>query len=111
MTVRCDILRQNMDWARQDLKTFWPDVVFSTDLYAPHAVMDGTDPLNQTANDIPSTHVFLAWGVGRVGVIGALYLEKAHDPNVKIAHAMNGQLFGKVVPQPQQRYAYHVTMN
>ena len=70
MEIRCDILRENMQWARQDLKTVWPTSVFSTDLYAIWALGDGTDPLNQAANDIPSTHVFIDWGQGKLGVIG-----------------------------------------
>ena len=74
MAIRCAILKENMDLAKRDLKTVWPDMLFSTDLYAPHAVMDGTDPLNQEVNDIPSTHVFMDWGYGKLGVIGALYL-------------------------------------
>jgi hypothetical protein len=111
MTIRCGIMKENADQAKRDLKTVWPEMVFSTDLYAPHAVMDGTDPLNQEVNDVPSTHVFMDWGYGKLGVIGALYLEKAHQPTAKIAHAMNGQLFGKLVPQPQQRDAYRLMLN
>ena len=111
MTIRAAIIKENNSWAKRDLKAVWPNLVFSTDLYAPQAVMDGTDPLNQQVNDIPSTHVFMDWGVGKAGVIGALYLEKAHDPTAKIAHAMNGQLEGATVPQPQQRISYHVMQN
>lgn len=111
MTIRCAILKESMDQAKRDLKSVWPEMVFSTDLYAPHAIMDGTDPLNQQVNEIPSTHVFMDWGYGKLGVIGALYLEKAHQPTAKIAHAMNGQLFGKLVPQPGQRDAYRVMLN
>lgn len=111
MTVRCDILGAQNAQARRDLQTVCPDLVFSTDLYAPHAIMDGTDPWNQRCNQIPSSHVFLDWGTGKLGVIGGVYLEKAHDPTAKLAHAMNGQLFGKRVPQPQTRYAYHLMIN
>jgi hypothetical protein len=111
MTVRCAILKESMDQAKRDLKTVWPDMVFSTDLYAPQAIMDGTDPMNQEVNEIPSTHVFMDWGYGKLGVIGALYLEKAHQPTAKIAHAMNGQLFGKLVPQPGQQNAYRTMLN
>lgn len=111
MTVRCAIMKENMDQAKRDLKTVWPEMLFSTDLYAPQAVMDGTDPMNQEVNEVPSTHVFMDWGYGKLGVIGALYLEKAHQPTAKIAHAMNGQLFGKLVPQPQQRDAYRAMLN
>jgi hypothetical protein len=111
LTVRCGIMKQNDAWAKEDLRSVWPDVVFSTDLYAPQAVMDGTDPLNQQVNDIPSSHVFLDFGTGKLGALSGIYLEKAHDPTAKLAHAMNGQLVGEPVPQPQQRYAYHLMRN
>jgi hypothetical protein len=67
MTVRCGIIKEVDLQAKKDLKSVWPGMVFSTDLYAPQAVMDGTDPLNQQINDVPSSHVFLDWGVGKVG--------------------------------------------
>jgi hypothetical protein len=111
MTVRCRIIAENDAQARRDLRSVWPDVVFSTDLYAPHAVMDGTDPLNQQVNDFPSSHVFLDWGSGKLGALSGIYLEKAHEPTSRLAHAMNGQLFGTPVPQPQQRYAYRLMLN
>jgi hypothetical protein len=111
MTIRCAIMKEVNGMAKKDLKTVWPEVVFSTDLYAPHAIMDGTDPLNQQVNDVPSSHVFLDWGIGRSGALSGLYLEKAHDPEAPIAHAMNGQLFGKPVPQPAQRNTYHLMRN
>src|SRR5437763_12052508 len=111
MTVRCAIMKEVDAMAKRDLKTIWPGLVFSTDLYAPQAVMDGTDPLNQQVNDIPSSHVFLDWGIGRLGALSGVYLEKAHDPAAKLAHAMNGQLFGAVVPQPAQRDTYHLVRN
>jgi hypothetical protein len=111
MTVRCGIMKEVNAQAKKDLKAVWPGAVFSTDLYAPQAVMDGTDPLNQQANDIPSSHVFLDWGVGKLGALSRLYLEKAHQPEAKIAHAMNGQLFGAPVPQPNQRNAYRLMLN
>lgn len=111
MDIRTGIIRENNFLAKHDLKAALPNVPFSTDLYAPQAIMDGTDPLSQEVNAIPASHVFLDWGTGKAGIIGALYLEKAHDPAAKIAHAANGQLFGAGVPQPQQRYAYHLTMN
>lgn len=111
MTTRTAILKEQNAQARKDLTTVWPQVTFSTDLYAPQAVMDGTDPLNQEANEIPSSHVFVDWGYGKAGVVGGVYLEKAHNPRSKLAHAMNGQLFGERVPQPQHRYAYHAMMN
>jgi len=111
MAIRGDIIRQSNAWAKEDLRSIWPEVVFSTDLYAPQAIMDGTDPLAQQVNDLPATHVFLDWGMGKLGVIGAVYLEKAHDPTAKVAHAMNGQLFGDPVPQPAQSHAYRVMLN
>jgi len=111
MRIRCAMLGEQNLQARQDIQTVWPECVFSTDLYAPHAIMDGTDPWNQQVNQIPSTHVFLDWGGGKLSAIGGLYLEKSHDPTAKVAHAMNGQLFGERVPQPQTRYAYHLMLN
>ncbi len=111
MTIRCEIMKECQRQARRDLKTPWPQAVFSTDLYAPHAIMDGTDPLNQEVNDIPSSHVFVDWGIDRLGAYSGVHLEKSHDPTSRIAHAMNGQLFGDPVPQPQQTYAYRATMN
>ena len=111
MTTRCAIMKEVNAQAKKDLKTVWPGMVFSTDLYAPQAVMDGTDPLNQQINDVPSSHVFLDWGAGKLGALSGLYLEKAHKPEAKIAHAMNGQLFGTPVPQPNQRNAYRLMLN
>jgi hypothetical protein len=111
LTIRTAIMREGQDQARRDLRTVWPGLVFSTDLYAPHAIMDGTDPLNQQVNDFPSSHVFLDWGTGRLGALSGVYLEKAHDPASKLAHAMNGQLMGEPVPQPAQRNTYHLMRN
>lgn len=111
MRIRCGMLGEQCAQAAKDIKTVWPDVVYSTDLYAPHAIMDGTDPWNQRCNDIPSTHVFVDWGYGKLGAMSGLYIEKAHDPTAKVAHAMNGQLFSARVPQPQTRYAYHLMLN
>ncbi|MBI1915933.1 MAG: hypothetical protein HYS12_14540 [Planctomycetes bacterium] len=111
MTIRCAIMKEVDAMAKRDLKSIWPEVVFSTDLYAPQAIMDGTDPLNQQVNDVPSSHVFLDWGTGRSGALSGIYLEKAHDPLAKLAHAMNGQLFATPVPQPTQRNTYHLMRN
>jgi len=111
MTIRCAVLKECNAQAKKDLKTVWPEMVFSTDLYAPHAIMDGTDPLNQQVNDVPASHVFLDWGIDRLGVYSGIMLEKAHDPTAKVAHAANGQLFGPTVPQPAQRYAYRACLN
>jgi len=111
VAIRCAIIGEQQAQAAKDIKTVWPEAVFSTDLYALHAMMDGTDTMNQRCNDIPSTHVFMDWGTGKLGIIGGLYLEKAHDPTAKVAHAMNGQLFGKRVPQPQHTYAYRLMLN
>lgn len=110
-TIRCEILKDCQRQARRDLKTPWPQATFSTDLYAPHAIMDGTDPLNQEVNDIPSSHVFVDWGIDRLGAYSGVQLEKSHDPTSRMAHAMNGQLFGEPVPTPQQIYAYRACMN
>ncbi len=38
-------------------------------------------------------------------------LEKAANPTAKVAHAMNGQLFGRQVPQPGQKNAYRACLN
>lgn len=111
MTIRCEIMKDCQRQARRDLKTPWPQATFSTDLYAPHAIMDGTDPLNQEVNDIPSSHVFVDWGIDRLGAYSGVQLEKSHDPTSRMAHAMNGQLFGEPVPPPQQIYAYRAAMN
>lgn len=111
MKIRCAMLGEQCAQASKDLKTVWPEVIYSTDLYAPHAIMDGTEPLNQRCNDVPSTHVFVDWGYGKIGAMSGLYVEKAHDPTAKVAHAMNGQLFSARVPQPQMRYAYHLMLN
>lgn len=111
MTIRCEIMKDCQRQARRDLKTPWPQGTFSTDLYAPHAIMDGTDPLNQEVNDIPSSHVFVDWGIDRLGAYSGVQLEKSHDPTSRMAHAMNGQLFGDPVTQPQQIYAYRAAMN
>ncbi|MBI4604941.1 MAG: hypothetical protein HY721_23515 [Planctomycetes bacterium] len=111
MSIRCAILRESMEQAKRDLRAVWPGAVFSTDLYAPQAIMDGTDPLAQEANDVPATHVFVDWGIDRLGAYSGIFLEKSHDPAAKVAHAMNGQLFGETVPQPQQLHAYRVCLN
>ncbi|HEX3314509.1 MAG TPA: hypothetical protein VHR72_06420, partial [Gemmataceae bacterium] len=111
MTIRCGILKERMKEASLDLKTVWPEMVFSTDLYAPFAIMDGTDSLNQQVNDVPASHVFADWGYGRAGVYSGIFIERAGDPTRPMAHAMNGQLEHKIVPQPNQRDAYRVCMN
>ena len=111
MTIRCEIMKDCQRQARRDIKTPWPHATFSTDLYAPHAIMDGTDPLNQEVNDIPSSHVFVDWGIDRLGAYSGVHLEKSHDPTSRMAHAMNGQLFGDTVAPPQQTYAYRACMN
>lgn len=108
MTIRCAIIKENYDQARKDIKTVWPEAVWAGDLYAPQAVMDGTDPLNQQVNDIPTSHVFFDFFGGPLSVPGQIYLEKAHDPLAHVAHAMNGQLVG--TPGPQ-RPLYHLLMN
>ncbi len=111
MTIRCAVIRENMEQAKRDLKTVWRDLIFSTDLYALHAIMDGTDALAQQVNDVPASHVFVDWGIDRLGAYSGVMLEKSHDPLSKLAHAMNGQLFGELVPQPNQSAAYRVALN
>ena len=110
LNIRTAILKESNAQAKTDLRSVWPGVVFSTDFYAPQAITDGTDPLNQAVNDIPATHVFVDRGMGKLGMIGAIHLEKAHDPSAKVAHATNGQLFGEPVAQPQQRNAYRLML-
>ena len=99
-SIRGGIIGAQQAQARDDLKRVWPDVIFSADNYAAHAVMDGADPMNQGANDIPATHVFLDWGVGRLGAIAGISIEKSHNPTAPVALAMNGQLFGAPSPAP-----------
>ena len=111
MDVRRKIMKENFIWAKEDIETVWPDAVFATDVYAPHAAGDGTDAMNQEMNDIPTTHVFADYHIGKLGVMSGLYVEKSHDPTSKVAHAMNGQLFGKRVPLPQTKTAYHLMLN
>jgi hypothetical protein len=108
VNLRTDILRLTNQQAKDDIKSIWPTAVFSTDLYAVHAVMDGCNPASQEINDIPATHVFFDWMGGPLGVPGQLYLEKATRPTDKIAHAMNGQLDGIRGPQ---RHLYHTLLN
>jgi hypothetical protein len=111
MTIRCGIMKEQNRQACKDLKSVWPSMVFATDLYAPHAIMDGCDPLNQEINDIPTSHIFMDWGVGKLGALSGSYLEKCDAPSRKLAHAMNGQLFGAKVPQPNQTDAYRAMLN
>src|SRR5207249_3250624 len=66
---------------------------------------------NQQVNDIPSSHVFVDWGYGKLGTLSGVYLEKAHDPAARLAHAMNGQLFAPPVAQPNQKNSYRVMLN
>jgi hypothetical protein len=111
MSIRCAIMKEQTARAAADLRASWPKMPFSTDLYAPQAVMDGTDPLNQQVNDFPSSHVFVDWGIDRLGAYSGVMLEKAHDPTSKLAHAMNGQLFGTLDKQPGQTHAYRAALN
>ena len=108
MGLRTSILRESMEQAKRDLKAVWPDVAFGQDLYALHAIMDGTDTPTQQINDEVTTHVFFDFWGGPLAVTGQLYWEKAHDPLAGIAHAMNGQLEGERGPQ---RPLYHLLMN
>lgn len=107
MEVRCSILGESFIQARSDIKTVWPDAIFSTDAYALHAIMDGTDSLNQLPNDVPSSHVFFDFFGGPLSVPGQIQLEKAARPQSKLAHAMNGQLIGT---RGSQRPLYNLLM-
>ncbi len=108
LTTRCGIIKENYHQARKDIHTVWPAVTWSGDLYAPQAIMDGTDPLSQEVNQVPASHVFFDFFGGPMAVAGQIYLEKAHDPLAPLAHAMNGQLTG--TPGPP-RPLYHLLMN
>lgn len=108
LTVRCAIIKENYDRAKKDIKSVWPAATWSADLYAPYAILDGSDPLNQQVNDVPASHVFFDFFGGPLSATGQMYLEKAHDPAAHLAHAMNGQLTG--TPGPP-RPLYHVLMN
>lgn len=94
MSIRCSILGDNFRQASKDIKASWPTATFATDAYALSAIMDGTDSMNQLANDIPTSHVFFDWFGGPMAVPGQIQLEKAACPQAKLAHAMNGQLMG-----------------
>ncbi|MFW6061126.1 MAG: hypothetical protein ACODAQ_13175, partial [Phycisphaeraceae bacterium] len=112
MDIRTAILGEQLDQARDDIQRVWPEAIHSTDLYAPHAMTDGTDPWNQKrANDIPSTHVFADYGHGKLGVLASLNIEKSYDPLAKLAHAMNGQLFGKAMGHPRPLRAFQLMRN
>ncbi len=94
MALRTNIIREGLQQAREDLRSVCPGLVFANDLYAPHAIMDGTDPWAQQVNDIPTTHVFFDFSGGVPSVPGQMYLEKSYAPTARLAHAMNGQLTG-----------------
>ncbi len=111
MAIRTTMLQEQQAQAKRDLKTVWPDVAFSTDFYAPQAVLDGTDPMHQQINDFPTSHVFVDWGIDRLGTYSAVMLEKSYAPTAKLAHAMNGQLTGALAPLPNQIDAYRVALN
>jgi hypothetical protein len=109
LTLRCAIIKENYAQARQDVRSVWPEVTWSGDLYAPHAIMDGTDPLSQDVNDVPASHVFFDFFGGPMAVPGQMYLEKANNPLAPLAHAMNGQLTG--TQHKNQRTLFHLLMN
>lgn len=108
MKARCHILGESFQQARDDIKMCWPQAIYSTDAYALHAIMDGTDSLNQLPNDIPSSHVFFDFFGGPISVPGQIQLEKATIPQAKLAHAMNGQLVGE---RGTMRPLYSLLMN
>jgi len=112
LTIRCDVIGENMLQARRDLMAAWPDARFSTDIYAAHVVMDGTDAMNQACNgETPTTHVFVDWGVGRDCTGTEICIEKASNPVANVAHAMNGRLMGGKVPMPQHADCYRLSLN
>ena len=106
--ARNEILGYNFEQAEKDIKVVWPAAVYSTDSYALHAIMDGTDAKNQLPNDIPSSHVFFDWWGGAMNVAGQIQAEKVMRPYDRLAHAMNGQLDGVRGPQ---RDLYFMLMN
>ena len=108
LTVRCNILAENYEQAKKDVTTVWPEATWSGDLYAPLAIMDGTDPWNQRVNDTPASHVFFDFMGGPLSTCAQMQIEKSHNPLSKLAHAMNGQLMG--VPG-KPRPLYHLLMN
>lgn len=108
LTIRCNILAENYEQAKKDVKTVWPEATWSGDLYAPLAIMDGTDPWNQRVNDTPASHVFFDFMGGPLSTCAQMQIEKSHDPHSKLAHAMNGQLMG-VAGKPKP--LYHLLMN
>ena len=107
--IRCAIIKESYARAKADVKTVWPAATWSADLYAAHAIMDGTDPLNQQVNDVPCSHIFFDWFGGPMSAAGLIYLEKSYAPDALIAHAMNGQLEG--TPAARPRPLYHLLMN
>jgi hypothetical protein len=108
LTVRCNILAENYEQAKRDVKSVWPEATWSGDLYAPLAIMDGTDPWNQRVNDVPASHVFFDFMGGPLSTCAQMQIEKCHDPHSKLAHAMNGQLMGV---QGKSKPLYHLLMN
>ena len=112
LTIRTAIIGDSQTQAKKDIQTVVPGMRFEADIYAGHVVMDGADFMNQQCNgDVPTTHVFLDWGIGRDGAATEMYIEKSNNPTANVAHAMNGQLFGDQVPQPQHGICYRVMMN
>jgi len=111
LRIRTSVIGEQQAQARRDLHAAWPAAVFAADCYAVHVVCDGADAMNQVPNDIPCTHVFADWGYPRSAVGSSIAIEKAHAPIAPVAHAMNGQLVGSPIPQPQHRITYHVMMN
>ncbi|MCM8802719.1 MAG: hypothetical protein NC827_05365 [Candidatus Omnitrophica bacterium] len=111
MRIRCNIIGETLLQAKKDIKKILPNISFESDVYVGHIICDGAEIMNQEVNDFPTTHIFLDWWIGRDGTQTQIYIEKANKPEANVAHAMNGQLMGKKVPQPQHKYVYHLMMN
>ena len=111
MRVRNAVIGEQQAQAKRDLEAVWPGVTFGADIYAVHVFGDGADAMNQRANDLCSTHVFLDWGLGRLAAVSSIYIEKSHDPLAPVAHAMNGQLMGGPMPSEVQRDCYRGMAN
>ncbi len=97
--LRGDILREVYQQARNDIKQVWPSSKFIADFWDTHHTMGGNDTITQRVNDVPCSHVFFDFYGGPMSTAGLMYQEKAYDPPVHLAHAMNGQLTESAGPQ------------
>jgi hypothetical protein len=98
--------------ARKDIKTVWPECVYSQDMYVAWDIGEGCDPWNQTAADVPATHCFMDW-IGSIQALTSMYAaEKSHDPTAKLNILQNGHCaWGDAAPPEKSIYTYHLLMN